>query len=239
MCYYVTDESHTSLAGHSGECVRGRTRRQRMLSSIRCSRDRYRRRYRYRRRCWHMKYKRSYYVMGGSMILFLPAATLSLHGHCPEHGCSVQTYHRLPLAIDGAEPEHAEVWRPEQDSPIDSSGRRRCQHTSMRIPGIKPFAMCVMGIDQLISRFLRRKGRWFECNDIVHSWEAMAGPASSKGLFVDLGSNIGACSFELALRTNATIVAIEPNPANLFYLSSTPSVVDQPSPTTRPRAPPS
>ena len=36
---------------------------------------------------------------------------------------------------------------------------------------------------------------------------------------LQVGANIGACTVELLLRTNASIVALEPSPTNYFYLT--------------------
>ena len=42
----------------------------------------------------------------------------------------------------------------------------------------------------------------------------------ARGIFLELGANVGACTIEMLVRTNATVVAFEPNPSNLFYLQS-------------------
>jgi len=39
-------------------------------------------------------------------------------------------------------------------------------------------------------------------------------------VFLDIGANIGACSLEMLQRTDASVLAVEPSPSNLFYLTS-------------------
>eukprot|EP00966_Prymnesium_polylepis_P181525 4204620-Prymnesium_polylepis.1 len=36
---------------------------------------------------------------------------------------------------------------------------------------------------------------------------------------VEVGANIGACTLQLLLHTNATVLAFEPSPLNLFHLT--------------------
>jgi FkbM family methyltransferase len=40
----------------------------------------------------------------------------------------------------------------------------------------------------------------------------------SRSVFIDVGANIGACTIEVLIRTNASVVAFEPNPKSLFHL---------------------
>ena len=45
--------------------------------------------------------------------------------------------------------------------------------------------------------------------------------AGALGVYLDIGANIGACIMTMLLASDAFIVAFEPNPANLFRLTST------------------
>ena len=97
--------------------------------------------------------------------------------------------------------------------------------------------MCLAKGD-LISEHIRSKGRWRDCGMHVRLWQALdgrhAGGASNhggdkwmrlprlgdpEGVLIELGANIGACTIELLLRTRAKIIAFEPSPVNLFYLT--------------------
>ena len=95
-----------------------------------------------------------------------------------------------------------------------------------------------------ISDVVSRRGRWNDCYRYVELWLLLDGPASVRksysspentgtrfvshfaegatgpgGLFLEAGANIGSCTLELLLLTNASVVAFEPSPINLFYLT--------------------
>lgn len=102
--------------------------------------------------------------------------------------------------------------------------------------------MC-LARDDVVSERVRAKGRWHDCHNHVLLWRAVAGwdggeadvaPASreprsalevthwpSDGVVLQVGANIGACTMEFLHRTNARIIAFEPSPINLYYLTRT------------------
>ena len=80
--------------------------------------------------------------------------------------------------------------------------------------------MCLPPPPEHIAETIRKRGHWPDCEWLTRLWR-LSTKASSCDLFVDVGAHIGACSLEMLLSTNATIVAIEPNPTNLFFLTST------------------
>mmetsp|Transcript_2646 Transcript_2646/g.4569 ORF Transcript_2646/g.4569 Transcript_2646/m.4569 type:complete len:375 (+) Transcript_2646:68-1192(+) len=97
----------------------------------------------------------------------------------------------------------------------------------MRLPGLAPQPMCLPPSDW-ISDYVRRTGRWEDCSLLVDLWlqsetlqQDTRGEHGNPGLFVDLGANIGCCTLELLLRTTAYVLAFEPNPLALFYLTRT------------------
>jgi FkbM family methyltransferase len=111
-------------------------------------------------------------------------------------------------------------WRADAD-PLPAPHGRKCNTTHMRLRNIAPQRICVMEREQLISRFLRTRGHWFECDALVSMWQASAAAQSNgHGIFLEIGGNIGACTIQMLLSTNATIIVFEPNPVNLFYLTS-------------------
>jgi FkbM family methyltransferase len=74
----------------------------------------------------------------------------------------------------------------------------------------------------LISDTIKSRQRWSECDELVNMWQhstPSVGP-HGRGIFVDIGANIGACSLAMLQMTNATVLAVEPSPANLFFLTS-------------------
>eukprot|EP01068_Selenidium_serpulae_P016299 Selendium_serpulae@DN6284_c2_g4_i1.p1 len=72
----------------------------------------------------------------------------------------------------------------------------------------------------LLSDTVRRTGKWAECAPLVKLWDTS--PAAQSGaspIFLDVGANLGICSL-LMLKRGAKTVAFEPQPSNLFYLTS-------------------
>ena len=110
-------------------------------------------------------------------------------------------------------------------------GNRRLVHQKMCLPR-----------NDHISDRIRRQGRWTDCSKFVQFWRTLDGQRTTwrtngvrhvrseidylasndshgRGSLVEIGANIGSCTVELLLRTRARIVAFEPSPSNLFYLT--------------------
>ena len=120
-----------------------------------------------------------------------------------------------------AEPGSWRAWRP--GLPPPHMHGHHCAVTQVRIPGLQDQRVCVMDRTQMISRALRTYGRWYECDELVKLWHEAAADAAgdaSRGVFLEVGGNIGACTVEMLLRTNATPVVFEPSPVNLHYLTT-------------------
>ena len=87
----------------------------------------------------------------------------------------------------------------------------------MRLPGVQGTRMCLRARDG-ISQDIRVRGRYFDCAALSELWRQQRG--GREGIFLELGGNIGACTLEMLLLTNATIIVFEPNPISLFFLTS-------------------
>ena len=112
------------------------------------------------------------------------------------------------------------TWRPETDDVTPVAGTK-CSTTTLRLPGMEPQPMCIMGQDQYLSNVLRRQHRWYECRDLVRLFHEDQHPGGCGGVIVEVGANIGACSLELVLSLpNTTLLLFEPNPVNFFHLTS-------------------
>ena len=79
--------------------------------------------------------------------------------------------------------------------------------------------MCLSASDH-VSKQIALNGRWRDCKALVQEWHK-GGSDDRDNVAVELGANIGACTLELLLLTNASIAAFEPSPVNLFYLTRT------------------
>ena len=105
------------------------------------------------------------------------------------------------------------------------------------VKATKSIPMCVHKSPDVLSDVIRQKGGWDECQRLVDMWNyeedsiiRMKGKNDnetnnesnrSPKIFVDIGANIGACVLQMLLETDALVVAFEPNPRNLFSLTST------------------
>ena len=90
--------------------------------------------------------------------------------------------------------------------------------------------MC-LARDDVVSNHIRKHGEWHDCGRFVAIWQALNGPrdlhvggylalnGDPEGVLLEIGANIGACTIELLLRTKARIIALEPSPINLYYLT--------------------
>ena len=73
---------------------------------------------------------------------------------------------------------------------------------------------------EVISSNIARSGNWMDCYAISSQWHASS--KSSSKLHIEIGANLGACVVDLLLSSpEATIIAFEPHPVNLFRLTST------------------
>lgn len=61
-----------------------------------------------------------------------------------------------------------------------------------------------------------------DCAGLASLW---GGGGLATGLFVDVGANIGTCTLHMLLATAATVVAFEPSPTNLFFLTKSVAAV--------------
>lgn len=92
-------------------------------------------------------------------------------------------------------------------------------------PGAHRQQPFMMRRNDYITRAVARNGkRWQDCDALLELWhraekENVATDATD--LFIDVGANIGLCTLPMLYQTNARVVAVEPSPANLFYLTHT------------------
>jgi FkbM family methyltransferase len=77
--------------------------------------------------------------------------------------------------------------------------------------------MCVHTFDEVITEFVKRDLRWRDCNSLPDLWVA-EGALDDTSIYIDIGANIGSCVMEMLLSTNATIIAFEPHPMNVYNI---------------------
>lgn len=81
--------------------------------------------------------------------------------------------------------------------------------------------MCLHPVkdDIWVSGSIAKSGRWAECDRLTTLIREDSN--STHPVHIEIGANIGACLMQVLLSTNATILAFEPDPRNLFVLTST------------------
>jgi len=94
------------------------------------------------------------------------------------------------------------------------------------LKGGSPPMMCLRGYSDIVSNGIREKGYWEDCPALATLWTSLPDRSGQVGdghnkLYVDIGANIGACLLPMMARPDVKkALAFEPNPKNLFYLTS-------------------
>ena len=109
--------------------------------------------------------------------------------------------------------ERWSAWTPMQ--PPLQSAHEQCHWHRVRTG----HRLCLRDRDR-VSHVVRERGEWGECSKLV--WHLQSLPAARRkgAVFLELGANIGVCTLEVLMQTEATVIAFEPSPANLFYPTS-------------------
>ena len=103
------------------------------------------------------------------------------------------------------------------DRIIKSRDDDKCFWFTIKPPrNIDNYEMCLRSDSDLLSRWIRIEGCWTECNALLDLWDSRA---LSKHIFLDVGANIGSCSFLMAAY-GARVMAFEPQPSNLFHFKN-------------------
>ena len=90
--------------------------------------------------------------------------------------------------------------------------------------------ICVHKEQDIVSQSIRRHGTWGDCNALSVMWDEYmgiktraVGEEQQPEYHFEIGANIGACMMQILLTTPdyVHVVAFEPNPKNLFCLTTT------------------
>lgn len=99
------------------------------------------------------------------------------------------------------------------------SPTEKCSIVEYNLPYPFPrISVCIRPYSDLVSNHIRIHRTWLDCNVLIELFNRHRSRYGN--IFVDVGSNIGACTFTL-LAAGATVIAFEPTPSNLFYLTQT------------------
>lgn len=127
-----------------------------------------------------------------------------------------------------------------------SDGKHVCSWKHM-VPGWylnggKAPEMCLRNYPDFVSDRFKAAGTFESCLDLAKAWQSLPDGSKSApyadrlsscdgqcsaehgtkpGIYVDVGANIGTCVMQMLARPDvAQVVAFEPSPANLFYMTS-------------------
>lgn len=113
-----------------------------------------------------------------------------------------------------------EVW--DKTTRLGKDGTSECSYKRAAYSyGVR---LCLRPYGDLVSATIQAQGDWAECRELSRLWRSslLTTNASTDDVFFDIGANIGACTIHMAFNTDARrIIAFEPSPTNLFYLTGT------------------
>lgn len=72
-----------------------------------------------------------------------------------------------------------------------------------------------------ISRAIENKHRWSDCDALPQLWHQTEDRFGKRNIYMEIGANIGSCTMEMLLSTDAPILAFEPHPKNQLCLRKT------------------
>ena len=115
------------------------------------------------------------------------------------------------------------VWTPDQPPiPELRPGGGKCTWSQVTYgTDHRRLPICLVNKDDHISKTIIKTGHWFDCRLLRRLWHAPIADGTHGGLFLEIGANIGACTAEFLRYTDASIIAVEPNPFNLYHLTRT------------------
>jgi len=127
-----------------------------------------------------------------------------------------------PLLASSLKKTEGDVWK---ISILHDEFHHECKWAEFVSSTGKSAGMCVHDFDDVVSLSIINNHRWLDCDILTELWNE--GQHTDKSIYVDIGANIGSCVMEMLLSTNASIVAFEPHPKNLFCFGATLSKLDQ------------
>jgi len=105
---------------------------------------------------------------------------------------------------------------------LGSDGGRQCEYHHMTAGP----QMCCRNYPDVVSDAVKYQGGWGDCPALVSWWRFLQdrtgkSEAGHGKFYADIGANIGSCLLPMMAQPDVeNALAFEPNPANLFYLTS-------------------
>jgi len=113
---------------------------------------------------------------------------------------------------------HASLWN--KSAVMGNDGGHVCSMHNASYD--EQVSLCLRPYSDVISDRVKDNGHWKDCQELASIWHDAADglDGSTSDYYFDIGANIGMCAVHVAAATSANVVAFEPSPANLFYLSN-------------------
>eukprot|EP01083_Nonionella_stella_P285044 970303_1 len=115
----------------------------------------------------------------------------------------------------------------DKQSELNLRHQETCDWTPYSAPNDKKFSMCLRPAPCLLSDVVRRSHSWPDCNIIPVMYQHLVSfnknmMGAQAKYFLDVGGNLGACSFTMAVQDfDLRVVAFEPVNSNQFYYKNT------------------
>jgi len=168
-------------------------------------------------------------------VLHLAFLTLALANNCSVEDAKTHGSLLLQTGSNRAryEPTHISPW--DGVAVFGADGTHRCVTVaidgsfageSVLGGGQKP-QMCLREYPDIVSDSMKAGGMWADCPSLASWWNflpdrsSLHGASNAEKLYMDIGTNIGACLLPMVARPDVPVaMGFEPNPENLFYVTS-------------------
>lgn len=182
----------------------------------------------------------SYSVIVAGLVLW---EVVFSEGVALRHRGPWRDQHPVPISDGDNNTAKATCERPwDGKDVLGSDGDSRCHWTKVGggpyLGGGQAPQMCLRQYPDIVSDALKNTGTWQDCPALAKWWQALPDESAARDavtfpcsgaaahrvrkLYVDVGSNIGACLVPMLSRLDVeSVAAFEPSRQNQFYLTST------------------
>jgi FkbM family methyltransferase len=161
---------------------------------------------------------------GGSLLVGSPtleAAATTMQESSLKHTSSDGSGEKYAFVKNALKKTSGEGWEMWNRQAVSTYGKYECLWTSFKAPNGKTAQMCVHPGRDVVSRYIKGKGRFPDCDKLTQRWRKEKKSISDQSIFVEIGGNTGACVMQMLLTTNVPIIVFEPDPRNLVCMTST------------------
>ena len=119
-------------------------------------------------------------------------------------------------------------WQINSDPHAAGSHKFECKWLDFQAHGSgKTAKFCGHPFPDAVTGYIEHAKHFHHCNVLPGMWKDLESTRTERSIYVEIGANIGSCVMEMLLSTDATIVAFEPHPRNVFNLRSSIAALDK------------